>query len=618
MDARIRVLRNSVFVGQNFGPPSDYSTGLWGGIGPDDPFVIEAWPDPGDPRPASSQPRPIFQLPSESNINSPNFGNMTSNGINIGGAALCSGVNEWGGDFWVIGLEITGQRVTYNGTTYPPIGTFSAFDMVQKKGDRVLIEDCYVHDMGSFGNFSGESINGVCSQQIRGVTIRRNVIANTWDRRLPPQVPASASLHQYASRSGGIYSAVSKWLLIEENFMTQIGWSHESNELVTYKVSINPLGPKSPLNQALYIKESVEHVLMSNNVISEPSHCGIQSRGNLQRIEDNLVLEAPMGISMGHAQNQDGVCSGVNPNEYFWRGECSYNVVLNGANLDLWNDVAGVFHDVSIDNSPRGNAYTITRCKRFSSGTTPWVYQEDGYNFDPSSMHHNIAAHNDDGKDSFAAGIFSDDDKPGTTPAIVASYSANVHDNVIYNWLGAGTAGTLAVHVDNRETGNPPSNQQGPLGTNFKFENNKFIQNGKRRVGRSRWNATGGTWINNQYFSGEPSLTKRYNVKPVNTSVSTQPTNAPFASSPGATAWRQATGETTQAELVAVPPTFPDPTRNLRSYMIVKGLPINGATTQNDVAKQFMQLCKQQRKGNWNADLLANGVNEFIRDGFGM
>lgn len=96
------------------------------------------------------------------------------------------------------------------------------------------------------------------------------------------------------------------------------------------------------------------------------------------------------------------------------------------------------------------------------------------------------------------------------------------------------------------------------------------------------------------------------------------PGNAPFVANPGLTSWRQATGETTQAELVAVPFSFTDPARNLRTYMIVKGLPLNGATTQNEVAKQFLELCKEQRKGNWDTDLLANKVNDFIREGFGM
>ena len=616
LDARIRIYRGSVFDGFNLSPNAN--DGKFGGKGPDDPLVIQAWPNPNDPRPEFQQPRPIFKLPADSDESSNNFGNMISEGYRFSGGGLCPSNLEWGGDTWIIGLEITSQKIEYAGEFYPPIGTKSAFEYEQGKGGRILIEDCYVHDMGSFGNFSGDESE---NKAIAGLTIRRNVISRTWTRawhKEPgeegPNYDAPMDQHRRASRSGGLYISQAKWALVEENFLNQCGWSHESNDLVAMVVRYNPLSPKSFYSQAMYIQPSSEHVLIRSNVVSEPAHAGIQSRGNLQRIEDNLVLEAPMGISMGHAENQPS--NGTVIPERYWRGSTSNNVILNGENLDSWLiNASGGLAGFDLGEDNRGVGMSLSRCRRFSgiNGDGPaWNYFEDGQQFEAGTVFNNLVAHNDTGKWGLATGILSDDDRGNTTPSLVAKYSARVFNNVVINWKSGTGSGGYCIHISNTQ-----GQQIFPLGPAFEFTGNYFVQPGANMVGRARWNPVGGTWDANWYYTAVTDPAQRYEVKPFGSSISTPPQSAPFTGA-GNTNWKAATGETTVGEATVVPSRITDPTRNLNSYMLHANLTTISAGSQKKAAQHYMLLSEQQRRGNWNPALLAQNASQYIRAGYGL
>ncbi len=607
IDARIRVLRGSDFTGataQTLQAPPVH--GPWGGKGPTQPLVIEAWP-PAELCAAagSSLPRPIFRMPVDANgVSSTFVYEFSGSGTTVGG-------QDWGGDFWMIGLEITTDVV--EGQTYRPLQPSGGIQKTQSTGERYLFEDCYFHHIRSPIGFSSTVPNG-----IKGVTIRRCVLTDNYNRLNSRSTPVEDQ------ESGGVYYNYVTWGLIEECWFDKNGWTHESHPLLSPDVVGNVLMPKTVFNQAMYMTQRSQHILIQNNVVARPPHCGIQSRGNTQRIYNNLVLEAPTGIALGHAQNQ-GVPNPPAPinNEYYWRGHCTYNVVLNGGNVDRWifsTTPPILLQEIQKDGSPRGRGISLTRSKRLGdAGTTNYSEpNEQGgtTSYAAGYVAKNIVANNDDGQEPNASALYSDDDAiPPTTPAVLATYAAYVFDNVFYDWTGPSPSGTNAITISNalvKQVG--PPEIQGTLGAGFVVSSNYFVQPGpnKRVVARARWNPVGGTWSGNKYFGFQPDQNKRYSVKPLNTPLSQNDVPASFAG------WRAATSESTQIELPSVP-AFPDPTRSLGTYMQSVGLPLTAnASAQSEFADEFMALCRSQRRGNWDTRLLAPTVNSYIRAGFGV
>jgi hypothetical protein len=163
---------------------------------------------------------------------------------------------------------------------------------------------------------------------------------------------------------------------------------------------------------------------------------------------------------------------------------------------------------------------------------------------------------------------------------------------------------------------------EGPLGASFRFVNNQFIQPTERRVAYSRWNPvtaspSGYSWQDNKYYSAMPSSNgfqlQRANFQPPDFR---SPEPAGFD---GVDGWKLATGgaSSSDARLASVP-AYPDPDRTLATYMEFELGIAPSMLVQDTVTQEFMQLCAQQRRGNWNAALTAGVVNQYMRDGFGL
>jgi hypothetical protein len=680
--ASIRLMRGSTFT-ERLGPIPDQGKEVVGGRGEMMPLVIEAWPRPG--MPGGSVSRPVVRLPVDSN------GVGTAPGWLMPGSALNSTDNEWGGDIWVIGLEITSQTIPGGvAAEWPALEPETGIKKDGAAGARYLLEDLYIHDVGSPFSFNGV-VENQPERHISGVTIRRCVFERSWARTARQE-----DAPQIANHSGGGYFSKCKWVLYEENTMDQMGWSHlQGHPLLTeygFKDAIKDAGlaPKNVFNHGLYMTQFNENVLVRNNIIARPSHNAIQSRGGSQRIENNLILCAPVGISLGHAQNQGQPacgfydyatfvsqgwplppgcnpsnppipCGGCGSNQtthfahdpLFWRGQCKFNVILNGANVDRWqaDPATGEVFAIEVDGDIRGRGLTISRCKMRDPNNVSYDYCEQtqlitsgpnvgGYAWETvraGTVFKNLIANNDDGRENQAAGIYVDDDGDSApNPAWISSYQAHIHNNIVYNWLGANPTGCLAVHINNSKTFSsgleirppfclitpgttPPEglDSEGPLGSDFQFENNHFIQDGYRKIGRARWNPVGGAWTNNLYFSKEqPS--KRYQVQLLQT-----PPNEPFKSPENNSAylgddgWKYATNESSASE-ISTPPAYPDPTRTIGTYIEYQLNDDPGGSTQIDWTIRLMQLCAQQRRGNWNQALTASAINHYMRDGFGL
>jgi hypothetical protein len=691
VNARIRLMRGSVFSGQDLTPPQRF-----GGRGPTTPLVIEGWPYPGSGLPGSNLNRPIIKMRVD------NQGRGLDPCWGMFGSANGPTENEWGGDIWVIGLEITSQSIGEGlppgtaviGQGAVPVAPKDAFTKAGSTGARYLFEDLYIHDVGAAFAFNGND-TGRPNDYISGVTVRRCVIERTWNRNLLPGKGDPQS-----SVSGGAFFSNVKYLLFEENFMDQIGWSHMMDhpllEELPTAISGAGLAPKTVFSQALYIPAASERVLVRNNVIARPSHSGIQLRGNTQRAENNLILGAPIGISLGHAQNQgqptfEYTCDNYPPGqcpcsdaprpcdttrklpcaiyEYYWRGQCAYNVILNSSNIDQWQvDITypgGVAYATTVAISrgvePRGRGLTISRCRMTSRSNASYDHTDNSGPFindenlceqvRAGHVFRNLIANNDDGGEFIGGGIFIDDDMDSApNPEWIASYQAIIHDNIVYNWRGAGADGTVALSIINSKTYNAPDGPrlvngenfdvpqrpfcltegpdqagldvEGPLGASFRFVNNQFIQPTERRVAYSRWNPvtaspSGYSWQDNKYYSAMPSSNgfqlQRANFQPPDFR---SPEPAGFD---GVDGWKLATGgaSSSDARLASVP-AYPDPDRTLATYMEFELGIAPSMLVQDTVTQEFMQLCAQQRRGNWNAALTAGVVNQYMRDGFGL
>jgi hypothetical protein len=609
VNARIRVRRGSVLFGR-IGP--DNIHGEFGGAGANTPLVIQAWPVAPQ---GTIDDRPRFILPTNAQ------GEMTSFGVRFGGSECFAGYGGgWRGDIWLIGLNITAAKVDGK---YEPWYTEPAIYASSGKGARLLVEDCYVHDMGALGKFSGNT-----GFPLRGITIRRNVVARTWQRFGGEDNSVNKFVSQRI-KGEAIWVNNCEWVLIEDNSFIANGWNRSYSPLINGSCPM--IAPKNYLSQGLYITEAAKHVTVQNNVIVEPAHAGIQSRGNYQRIHNNLILSAGWGIGLGHPMNQDGGPDATR----LWRGECAYNVIINGANYDRFiptypNQPETKWEDVEIEGVGLGVGISLSRCQRFAAPNQPWQYVErppgatQCYLYPASTVHHNLVFNNEDGKGGNFAGLYINDDK-GVPPAQAAidigSYTAIVHDNVIANWTGAGAVGCFALNVMNERA--ETVNAMNPL---FVIARNVFFQPDKTRfVANTRFNPPGGTWsingVGNLYATGNENEALVYKVPPIIPGQTPFPQPAPYEGPMAQSrSWQQATSDASFSQLPSADyqSVFSGGGRTLREYMDQISLNYGNASREIEYARAFGEYCELQRRGDWDVARTAASVNAFLREGFDL
>jgi hypothetical protein len=624
VNARIRVCRGSVF-NEAVGP--DETMGEFGGRGPTQPLVVQAWPlAPTNP---SVDDRPLFILPTNA------AGEMTKNGA-VFGAFCCSNADpnnqnvsgQWRGDLWLIGLRVTAQKP--DGVN-PPLITKPMVYAAQSRGSRLLIEDCYVHDMGALAK-----IDGSVDSPYTGITIRRNVIARTWQRGI-----GGGSVDDYITNVKGeaLYVSKAEWVLIEDNTLISNGWNRSHSPLSGVGSGHPMIAPKNDRSQGMYVTPSVKHVTIQNNVVIEPAYSGIQSRGNFQRVWNNLILSAGNGIGLGHPMNGDPGQTAAN----LWRGECAWNVVINGANTDRFipkypGNGLSQWIDVEIEGVGQGSGISLSRCRRFDSSGLPWNWVERLPDADTDNnpcvsltsavVHHNLVINNEDGKNGAYAGLYINDDRGYDTlaqaRAAISSYTAVVTDNVFYNWAGAGAVGSWSIHVSNDS-----AQQQDIMNDHFVIARNVFAQLDKtRRIGRTRFNPPGGTWavngLGNIYATGNECGTERYEV-PTNSSGNPTPPFPLAAPYEGPVqderSWQEATDDASLVEMCNADhqSLFSGEYRGLREYMEFADLAYPaGSQREVEFARAFGSHAETLRRGNWHPELTAANVNAYIRQGFDL
>jgi hypothetical protein len=160
--------------------------------------------------------------------------------------------------------------------------------------------------------------------------------------------------------------------------------------------------------------------------------------------------------------------------------------------------------------------------------------------------------------------------------AIVPGYSVTLRNNVVYNW------NSPALQIENQNY------------NTLTVENNKFQQVAYPQplVSHFQGIVPGTIYTGNSYFSSA-SQAQWFSVNGVNYN---------FAG------WLSQSGET-GAQTSQI--NFLDPNRTVETYDTQF---LGGPGTFN----HFISLVRQQSKDNWNLNLTANAVNQWIRVGFNL
>jgi hypothetical protein len=613
------VLDSGVAAGNALGLPTSITTEAIGGLSPTQPLVITSY--------GSGTERPKIVLRATAN-----------SGIDLGwdppGNINNPGGTDWLGDIWIVGLEFTSQSFTSSsGQVYWPLRPKQALDFSGGGAARILIEDCYFHHVG--GAFKVD--NGAPSapgDKFEGITFRRNVVADTWDRGATAQ----------DSRGGGIYFSQSNYSLIEENYFINAGYTYVGSPLLTGLA--NPICPKNTFSHAMYLPAANKHMLIRNNVVIRPAFAGIQSRGGQQRVFNNLIIEAPNAIACGHGQNQGTSRPTTFDNDKWWQGECSYNVVLDGANLDQWIQVDldedgddDEVVEIRLNQDVRGRGISVSRCikeTRIPNSDPPEYVSRDYSERNPGetairtikagTVHHNLIANNYNGGEPSAGGIMSDDDSSGGFMSDLDLYSARIHDNVVYNWKANGgqANGPAAISILNAGLDPTASDETADMSPRFVIENNKFVKIAYGVAGQATEVNAGGTWTSNTYFSNgtlQPNQVtpdNRFRGRLQGTSIGSrtfsQWTN--IAPSRGSTA-------SIDLSQVYIPEglcDFPEPERSMSWYLIANSSwtpPVPNAP-ETVAHSRFAEQCLLQQKGNWNPIYSAQSFNAYMRTGFAI
>lgn len=171
-------------------------------------------------------------------------------------------------------------------------------------GSSIYIEDCVIE-----GFSGGVDFQGVDGIPLRGVTFRRCVVADS----------APGDGH-----SQGMYFSKVESLKVEECVVDHCGWTTPDTQTI--------------FNHGFYVQPSCRNVVVRASWISRSSATGIQLRGQFQSAVGNVLLDNPLGISVGHGQ-------AATPSQD-WTGIVAGNVIEGGGD---------------INREPRGMAITVVR-----------------------------------------------------------------------------------------------------------------------------------------------------------------------------------------------------------------------------------------------------------------
>ena len=276
--------------------------------------------------------------------------------------------------------------------------------------ENILIED--VLALNSWISVEGSNATGQpapgCWNNIANITIRRNVIAYSYTTAGHMQGiftyggSNTPCLFPGSPPTGGAQ-------LIEENVINQAGWYDPTlfpGSVAPTLLDGNPndvddataQAQATIYNHGMYLSGGYGNTVVRNNIIYRPSATGVQLRmGGM--ILGNVVLDAPIGLTIGHAQNPLGTVT---------TGEIANNLVLGSRNIRA--------------DEPRGSGIVL-----------------GGAAVERARVHNNVIAHHTNSTGTVQAIALAGLGAPGTEER---SIDNEIFNNVVFNWSRSGTGGT--------------------------------------------------------------------------------------------------------------------------------------------------------------------------------
>ena len=303
-----------------------------------------------------------------------------------------------------------------------------------KKG--VLIEDCDISYCTTNLSCSSDVATG---HKAEDIILRRNILEHAW------------SEDEHAQGLSGYHTK----MLIEENLLHHNGWYQQSYDgSSTSKVQ----GQANIHNHNLYIG-GAPHYLLRGNITSKPSSLGFKFSSNPPSptnfvtvsdgiLDDNLIIDAELGISMG--------------------GNSDY------------------------ENGPRWDNIHITNNVLTKLGETKPTNRDLAWGIEADDWQSGLISGN-------LLHAFGSDNELNILPIFLKGACTNVTVDANISW---------DVGVDTGSNNNPIGVRLNDAGDTLGTMNGVVISNNYFQTSKQQWvmenedTATGVTWTNNKYYSG--------------------------------------------------------------------------------------------------------------------
>ena len=303
-----------------------------------------------------------------------------------------------------------------------------------KKG--VLIEDCDISYCTTNLSCSSDVATG---HKAEDIILRRNIIENAW------------SEEEHAQGLSGYHTK----MLIEENLLHHNGWYQQSYDgSSTSKVQ----GQANIHNHNLYIG-GAPHYLLRGNITSKPSSLGFKFSSNPPSptnlvtvsdgiLDDNLIIDAELGISMG--------------------GNSDY------------------------ENGPRWDNIHITNNVLTKLGETKPTNRDLAWGIEADDWQSGLISGN-------LLHAFGSDSELNILPIFLKGYCTNVTVDANISW---------DVGIDTGSNNNPIGVRLNDAGDTIGTMNGVVISNNYFQTSKEQWvmenedSATGVTFTDNKYYSG--------------------------------------------------------------------------------------------------------------------
>ena len=284
--------------------------------------------------------------------------------------------------YWaIVGLGFYASYVDPNSADYDSSTTSSSSINLISGGKDILFEDCRLH-------FVELIIQGYDSTY-HNIELRRNIITDAYYK---------SSCSDKTNRPSTVFMHNIENYLIEENTVDYCGWNPDI-----------PGAGQNQYNHGFYLQHSNSgDLIFKGNIMTRASANGVQNRSG-GRIENNLAIQCPIGISVSHdtthgAGAKNGITYAKNNviTEGLYMGDCTW---ATGANwgLDLNTSLEDstliegniITHNIDKTGVVRGITNKPEQCKYSDNIVYDWKDSEDMWDDNWRDPERTIASYNE-------------------------------------------------------------------------------------------------------------------------------------------------------------------------------------------------------------------------------